>query len=97
MVDDRKKVAFVKEISRYWPEVREELLEPDYSGIRPKLVGPSGGGVDRWGRNLNDFVVEGPKEHGVKGLINLFGIESPGLTSSLAIAEYVKHVILDDS
>jgi len=54
---------------------------PSYSGIRPKIVPPSVA--------YQDFLIQGPKDHGVEGLINLFGIESPGLTSSLAIADYV--------
>lgn len=73
--------AFYQAIRRYWPGLQEGALEPGYTGIRPKLWGP--------GEPDQDFVVQGRREHGVRGLINLFGIESPGLTSSLAIADLV--------
>lgn len=72
---------FVTAIARYWPGIRSELLTPDYSGVRPKLV-PKGA-PDA------DFRIDGPAVHGLQGLVNLFGIESPGLTASLAIAEHV--------
>jgi L-2-hydroxyglutarate oxidase LhgO len=72
---------FYGSIKRYWPGVQKEDLSPDYAGIRPKISGPNEPAVD--------FVVQGPREHGVSGLINLFGIESPGLTASMAIADYV--------
>ena len=64
---------------RYWPELPDAALQPGYAGIRPKLQAP--------GEAAKDFVVQGPDSHGVPGLINLFGIESPGLTASLALAE----------
>ncbi|HVW73790.1 MAG TPA: NAD(P)/FAD-dependent oxidoreductase [Rhizomicrobium sp.] len=72
---------FAPVIARYWPGVREEMLTPDYSGMRPKLSGP--------GEANADFRIDGPQTHGLPGLVNLFGIESPGLTASLAIAEHV--------
>ena len=72
---------FAPVIARYWPGIREDMLTPDYSGVRPKISGP--------GEPNADFRIEGPDAHGLPGLVNLFGIESPGLTSSLAIAEYV--------
>ena len=72
---------FVAAISRYFPGVDRQRLQPGYTGIRPKLVGP--------GEPAGDFVIAGPAQHGVAGLINLLGIESPGLTSSLAIADRV--------
>jgi L-2-hydroxyglutarate oxidase LhgO len=72
---------FAPVIARYWPGVREDMLTPDYSGVRPKLSGP--------GEANADFRIDGPAVHGLPGLINLFGIESPGLTASLAIAEHV--------
>ncbi len=75
------KAKFVSAIQRYYPTLDESRLQPAYSGIRPKLQGPSDG--------FKDFIIQGEKEHGLKGLVNLFGIDSPGLTSSLAIAEYV--------
>ena len=70
---------FYGEIRKYWRDLADGSLQPTYSGIRPKLSAP--------GKPAADFVIQGPEVHGVPGLINLFGIESPGLTSSLAIAE----------
>ncbi|KAK9122536.1 hypothetical protein Sjap_012138 [Stephania japonica] len=72
---------FYSEIRRYYPNLKDGSLEPGYAGIRPKLCGP--------GQSPTDFVIQGEEVHGVQGLVNLFGIESPGLTSSLAIAEHV--------
>ena len=72
---------FYEAVRRYWPGLRDGALVPDYTGIRPKLF-PKGG-------PQTDFVIDGPQSHGVAGLVNLFGIESPGLTASLAIAEEV--------
>jgi L-2-hydroxyglutarate oxidase LhgO len=72
---------FAPVIAHYWPGIREEMLTPDYSGVRPKLSGP--------GEANADFRIDGPAAHGLPGLVNLFGIESPGLTASLAIAERV--------
>ncbi|MEO9336104.1 NAD(P)/FAD-dependent oxidoreductase [Mesorhizobium sp. SB112] len=72
---------FYDRIRSYWPGLADGSLVPAYSGIRPKLSGP--------GENQADFLIQGPETHGVPGLFNLFGIESPGLTSSLAIAEHV--------
>ena len=68
-------------VRRYFPGVEERKLSPSYTGIRPKLSGP--------GDPPADFVIAGPETHGVPGLVNLFGIESPGLTASPAIAGYV--------
>jgi L-2-hydroxyglutarate oxidase LhgO len=73
--------AFAPVIASYWPGVKAEMLTPDYAGVRPKLSGP--------GQPAADFRIDGPQQHGLSGLVNLFGIESPGLTSSLAIAEHV--------
>ncbi|KAK7266948.1 hypothetical protein RIF29_19610 [Crotalaria pallida] len=72
---------FYPEIRKYYPNLKDDSLEPGYSGIRPKLSGPCQPPVD--------FVIQGEDIHGIPGLINLFGIESPGLTSSMAIAEYI--------
>lgn len=72
---------FYPAIRRYWPTLPDGALMPSYSGIRPKIVPPAVA--------VQDFVIQGPRNHGLPGLINLFGIESPGLTSSLAIADYV--------
>lgn len=73
--------AFYAEVRRYWPQLREGALSPAYAGIRPKIAGP--------GQPAADFLIQGPATHGIAGLVNLFGIESPGLTASLAIAERV--------
>ncbi|MFO1248321.1 MAG: NAD(P)/FAD-dependent oxidoreductase [Alphaproteobacteria bacterium] len=73
--------AFAPRIAEYWPGVTAEMLTPDYSGVRPKLSGP--------GQPAADFRIDGPAAHGLPGLVNLFGMESPGLTSSLAIADHV--------
>jgi L-2-hydroxyglutarate oxidase LhgO len=80
-VDPRRAERFYGAIRRYWPGLPDGALLPGYAGIRPKTAGP--------GEPASDFVVQGPREHGVPGLVNLFGIESPGLTSSLALAETV--------
>jgi L-2-hydroxyglutarate oxidase LhgO len=72
---------FYAEVRRYWPDLPDGALQPAYSGVRPKLYGP--------GQTAPDFRVDGPLDHGIEGLVNLLGIESPGLTSSLAIAEHV--------
>ena len=78
-VDPARSVAFYAAIRRYWPGLADGALAPAYSGVRPKLQGP--------GAPPSDFMLQGPDDHGVAGLLNLFGIESPGLTASLAIAD----------
>jgi L-2-hydroxyglutarate oxidase LhgO len=80
-VDPRRADKFYAAIRRYWPALRDGALAPAYCGIRPKISGP--------GEAAADFAIQGPQEHGVDGLVNLFGIESPGLTASLAIAKEV--------
>jgi L-2-hydroxyglutarate oxidase LhgO len=80
-LDPARADGFYAAIRRYWPGLRDGALGPDYTGIRPKLA-PAGGPA-------TDFLIEGPAAHGLPGLVNLFGIESPGLTASLAIAEAV--------
>ncbi len=80
--DDSRRPAFVDAIRRYYPELDTARLQPAHTGIRPKIAGPGAGPTD--------FKVQGPAEHGLPGLVNLFGIESPGITASLAIAELVK-------
>jgi L-2-hydroxyglutarate oxidase LhgO len=80
-VDPARGERFYPAIRRYWPTLPDDALMPSYSGIRPKIVPPAVA--------TQDFLIQGPRDHGVDGLINLFGIESPGLTSSLAIADYV--------
>lgn len=79
--DPHRAEAFYKAIRAYWPAIPAGSLAPGYVGIRPKIVGP--------GEPAGDFIIEGPEQHGAGGLINLFGIESPGLTASLAIGEEV--------
>lgn len=80
-VDPARAARFYTAIRRYWPQLPDGALIPAYSGVRPKIVPPAVAS--------QDFVIQGEAGHGVGGLINLFGIESPGLTSSLAIAEHV--------
>jgi len=80
-VDPTRAERFYPAIRRYWPTLPDGALMPSYSGMRPKIVPPA--------IASQDFVIQGPRDHGVAGLINLFGIESPGLTSSLAIADHV--------
>lgn len=80
-VSNEAKSRFLAEIADYWPSVKAEKLLPAYSGIRAKVMAN--------GKEYHDFVFSGPEEHGIEGLINLFGMESPGLTSCLAIAEKV--------
>jgi L-2-hydroxyglutarate oxidase LhgO len=87
---------FETSIRRYFPSLTDNCLQPDYAGIRPKLVGPNGqsAALDKWGRDLTDFVIEGPLQHGgARGLVNLYGIESPGLTCSLRIGEHVAGLV----
>lgn len=84
-VDPRRADAFYAAIREYWPALPDDALQPAYAGIRPKLSGP--------GEPAADFVIQGPAAHGVRGLVNLFGIESPGLTASLAIAQRVCELV----
>jgi L-2-hydroxyglutarate oxidase LhgO len=83
-VDPHRADGFYAAVRKYWPALKDGALQPGYAGIRPKIV-PKGAPAQ-------DFVVQGPQTHGVPGLVNLFGIESPGLTASLAIAEHVLEV-----
>ncbi len=83
-VDPRRADSFYAAVRRYWPALKDGALQPGYAGIRPKIVPPGAAG--------QDFVVQGPQTHGVPGLVNLFGIESPGLTASLALADHVVEV-----
>ncbi len=80
-VPEDRRALFVEAIRRYFPSLRADQLHPDYAGIRPKLCGPDGG--------VADFMVQDEGVHGVPGLVQLFGIESPGLTASLALARLV--------
>ena len=85
-VDAVRGESFVAAIRRYWPGLPDGSLQPDYSGVRPKL--------SRQGDAARDFAIDGPDVHGVPGLVNLFGIESPGLTAALAIAERVRMALV---
>ena len=80
-VDPRRADIFYERIRTYWPSLPDDSLAPDYAGIRPKLTGK--------GDSAADFMIDAPAQHGLPGLIQLFGIESPGLTSSLSLAEEV--------
>jgi len=84
-VDPRRAESFYGAIREYWPGLKDGQLAPGYSGIRPKLVGPNAPAAD--------FVISGPRDHGVSGLVNLLGIESPGLTAALAIADHVRELL----
>jgi L-2-hydroxyglutarate oxidase LhgO len=86
-VDPRRAERFYAAIRRYWPGLADGALEPGYAGIRPKIAGK--------GAPAPDFVVQGPRTHGVPGLVQLYGIESPGLTASLALADHVAAILND--
>ena len=86
LVDPKRGDAFYAEVRKYWPGLKDGALQAGYAGIRPKLQAA--------GVAAGDFVIQGEAIHGVPGLINLFGIESPGLTSSLAIGKYVGQMLL---
>lgn len=86
-VDPHRADKFYAAVRRYWPGLKDGALQPGYAGIRPKIVPP--------GAPAQDFILQGPREHGVPGLINLFGIESPGLTASLALAEQVRDLAVE--
>jgi len=80
-VDPRRAESFYAAIRTYWPDLSDGALKPAYAGVRPKIARPGGSNTD--------FLIQTEKDHGLPGLINLFGIESPGLTASLAIADWV--------
>jgi L-2-hydroxyglutarate oxidase LhgO len=80
-VDPRRVESFYAAIRTYWPDLPDGALQPGYAGIRPKIARPGG--------SSTDFLIQTDRDHGVRGLVNLFGIESPGLTASLAIAEEI--------
>ena len=84
-VDPKRAERFYAASRRCWPGLADGALAPGYAGIRPKISGP--------GEPAPDFVIQGPREHGVPGLVNLFGIESPGLTASLALADDVSMLL----
>jgi L-2-hydroxyglutarate oxidase LhgO len=86
-IDASRAASFYARIRTYWPGLPDDSLVPDYCGIRPKLTGP--------GEPAADFMIAGPAAHGMPRLVNLFGIESPGLTSSLSLAEDVAGYLAD--
>lgn len=83
--DDTARDQFAAAIRRYYPALDMARMQPGYTGVRPKITGP--------GMPAADFRIDGPADHGIGGLVNLFGIESPGLTSSLAIADHVFNLV----
>jgi L-2-hydroxyglutarate oxidase LhgO len=85
VVDPARGEAFYAEVRKYWPALQDGALIPGYAGLRPKIQGA--------GEPAKDFLIQGPAVHGVAGLVNLFGIESPGLTSALAIGEHVRRLL----
>ncbi len=84
-VDSARLARFAQDVRTWWPGLSDTALSPGYSGIRPKVVGP--------GEPAADYIVQGPKDHGLSGLVNLMGMESPALTSCLAIAQAVRAMI----
>ncbi len=86
-VDPARAEQFYGAVRRYWPGLPDDALSPDYAGIRPKTSGPDG--------PPQDFEIQGPADHGVPGLVNLFAIESPGITASLALADLVAQLIAE--
>jgi L-2-hydroxyglutarate oxidase LhgO len=84
-VDPARSGSFYAAVRRYWPALPDGVLQPSYSGVRPKIHGPE--------QKAPDFRIDGPQVHGIPGLVNLFGIESPGLTSSMAIGELVRDLL----
>jgi L-2-hydroxyglutarate oxidase LhgO len=85
VVNPERGDAFYAEVRKYWPQLQDGSLIAGYAGIRPKINAPTEAAVD--------FVIQGPKDHGIEGLVNLFGIESPGLTSSMAIGKKVAEML----
>ncbi len=83
--DERRAARFYEAIRHYYPGLKDGALQPGYTGIRPKIGGPS--------KPVTDFVIQGSRDHGVQGLVTLYGIESPGLTASLAIAAHVRELL----
>lgn len=86
-IDIARSAGFYEAVRRYWPDLKDGALQPGYTGIRPKISGPEAPAAD--------FRIVGPEDHGLQGLVNLFGIESPGLTASLAIAQEVHHKLAE--
>ena len=84
-VDPKRSNSFYAAVRKYWPDLPDDSLQPGYSGIRPKIQAP--------GEPATDYVIQGPHDHGVDGLVNLYAIESPGMTSSLAIGDYIVEML----
>jgi len=84
-IDPARAQSFYAAVRQYWPALPDDALQPGYTGIRPKIVGP--------GEPAADFIIAGPSVHGMTGLVNLFGIESPGLTACLAIGREVRQAL----
>ena len=84
-VDTKRGEGFYAAVRKYWPELKDNSLQPDYSGVRAKIVPPN--------TPAGDFCFNAPQDHGLQGLYNLYGFESPGLTSSIAIARYLERLI----
>lgn len=87
--NENLKDKFLNSISQYWPEINPDKLHPDYTGIRPKITKPN--------EPMKDFSIQTKIHHGLERFINLQGIESPGLTSSLAIGKYVNNLLMQDA
>ena len=84
-VDPKRSDSIYAAVRKYWPGLPDNSLQPGYSGIRPKIQAP--------GEPATDYVIQGPRDHGINGLINLYAIESPGMTSSLAIGDYIVEML----
>lgn len=84
-MDPERALSFYPSIRSYYPGLPKASLQADYAGIRPKVVGP--------GEPPGDFLIQSHSTHIILGLVNLFGIESPGLTASLALGEYVAEIV----
>jgi len=84
-VDNQHKRAFYESVSTFLPAIEYDDLEPEMAGVRPKIQEPGG--------KIKDFIIRDEKDKGLPGLINLIGIESPGLTASTAIAEYIESLL----
>ncbi|WPG40252.1 NAD(P)/FAD-dependent oxidoreductase [Variovorax sp. EBFNA2] len=87
--DASREAAFYQSVRRYYPALQDGELQPGYTGIRPRLAGPG----SSMHNTATDFVIQTPRDHGIAGLVNLFGIESPGLTASLALGEHVADLV----
>jgi len=88
-IDPSRCDGFYEAVRRYWPDLKDGALQPGYTGIRPKISGPD--------ESAADFCLSSADTHGVEGLVNLFGIESPGLTASMAIGQEVKRLLLTET